>query len=642
MEDTAPQKRKITDEQRKTLYIALIKSGEYAKNLFPRYIPAFEQLRYVQDMNIPTMGITQNNVVSYNPDFVFGLMYDPSSRKLFPKKTSIVLVHEVMHVLHAHHRRQLMHRLSKSLSRRAFNVAMDAEINSFLADKDPWIRENGITPQLMKWPPSKSMEEYAEYLWRDIQNQKRKYPQRYGPPQQNGQNQQQNGQQQNGQDEQGGQEDKDGQQQNGQQQQQGVQDPQDGQKGPVPPVPMDGGPQPDGGGENQDQGQQGSQSGGGSQEQGSQGRNGSSPGRQSGSRARNQGGSESRDQGQEDGDDGGNGGEEGREDADGSDSQASSSGQKDPGQKSAPVHKPDPSGQGQGQDPDPDPDAQPDPGQDPGTSKASQHRDKSWEDMTDKEKVIDGLIWNEKIDKLFDEIDMSKASMTDTTPEKLQAEIERRDLESKDQGLGTGYDSEFSKVRRVVYPWQTVLENIICTFAENKAWGFDRISYRKPNTRWAAVSEDIVFPNYFSIEMTFNLVVAVDISGSMGRLVKEMYARLKSLTDVISDSSKTWVLEVDTEVCRAVEDFNLDAPVIKTGAGGGTDMGCVGTWVKKQVQEGRIEPPDAVIIMTDNYTGWDPVYPDLKEKTIVLTNNVSKDCPYRQHEVLIEPMEDSD
>lgn len=463
----------------------------------------------------PTMGIDQRGKIMYNPDFVKKLLLVTDSMgvtRLSPKRAICVLVHEIMHVLYCHHKRHMAHRLYKILSHAGFNVAMDAEINDKIQHDYDYIKCNGITPQLMKWPPAKRMEDYAEMLYRDMQNQKMKWPDRYNNDNDN----------------------------NNPGQQQGSSG-SNGNQSQNPSAGSGSGNSPDG----QDQ------------------NTGSNPGGASGD----------------------------------------GSGNNSP----APINTTPP-------DPDkPGPDG-----------------------MTPKERIIDRLLRNEQIGEMFDSTDNSKATIGDMTGEKLSAECARKHSErSQNRGNQHAYDSEMVKIEKIIYPWQQVLKNIICDNYERKCWGFDHQTYFRCNRRMCKVSKDIIFPAWYGEQVTFNLVIAVDISGSMGDLIKEMYARVKSLSEAISEQSRVTILEVDTEVCRVVDNFDSSEDQIRTGYGGGTDMGCVPVWVKDQVQNHGREMPDLIIVMTDNYTGWDPIVPELKDKVVVLTNNVDKSCPYPQHEVLI-------
>ena len=194
--------------------------------------------------------------------------------------------------------------------------------------------------------------------------------------------------------------------------------------------------------------------------------------------------------------------------------------------------------------------------------------------------------------------------------------------------------STIREVKPKPFKWDSVLRNIISSKCDMKTFGFDNHTYLVPNKRLSSISKDILFPSRYSLDNEFYLVIGIDISGSMGDLVNEMYARVKSLLSMIDSSVKTTIIECDTAIVNMTHNFNFNSESVESHFGGGTDLNAIPKWVKENVNNKKITEPDVIIIMTDNYCNWDlnALY---YKKTIVLTNNISKKCPYKQIEVSI-------
>ena len=141
------------------------------------------------------------------------------------------------------------------------------------------------------------------------------------------------------------------------------------------------------------------------------------------------------------------------------------------------------------------------------------------------------------------------------------------------------------------------------------------------------MDSEIIYPARIDYVTELNLIVGMDVSGSMSGLTEKMYGVMKSITDTDDLTVKITILECDTAVCRVIEDFNLCADEVESTDGGGTDMGAISVWIKEHHLD-----PDLIVIMTDNYTDWNPVL--FEDKTVVLTNHKTEECPYRQFEVV--------
>jgi predicted metal-dependent peptidase len=232
------------------------------------------------------------------------------------------------------------------------------------------------------------------------------------------------------------------------------------------------------------------------------------------------------------------------------------------------------------------------------------------------------------------DVDMrgTKAGKTSAQVQGLKAECEAAERNS-----GIGSDSSLSsalqRVQKIQYNWERVFRSLVRSMTEQVKFGFNHSTYMKPNRHLAAMDPDIIYPSRYDMVRKIKLVVGMDVSGSMYGLTEKMYGIMKSITSSEELEIQITVLECDTQVTKVIEDFKTEKNEIDVGQGGGTDMGAISTYVRDKKMN-----PDLIVIMTDNYTGWDPVL--FKDKTVVMTNNVTPECPYKQYNVCFEIEED--
>jgi len=189
-------------------------------------------------------------------------------------------------------------------------------------------------------------------------------------------------------------------------------------------------------------------------------------------------------------------------------------------------------------------------------------------------------------------------------------------------GIGGGSDSKIRKVKKRKYPWQQVFQNIIATKMTDITSGYRFRTYEKTNRRLVHFP-DIIMPQYFDRKSKISLKIIMDISGSMGDNVGNMYGVMKSLVDILDLQIDITVLEVNTSVENIKHGFDLKKESIKSKDGGGTDMGAGLYYIQDEKMEA-----DLIVVMTDSYTPW-PDPPILVDKTVVLTDNPDDyDGPY--------------
>lgn len=246
-----------------------------------------------------------------------------------------------------------------------------------------------------------------------------------------------------------------------------------------------------------------------------------------------------------------------------------------------------------------------------------------------KQTVMDAL------SKTTNNINMDNVEKTDA---EAQSELQDVIEECKEAMKGIGHDSCISEIIRNVprkkYDWSKLLKSLIMTKKDDITRGRDRMTFTRVNRRLAGLNSDIIFSEKYSENKTFNLVVGIDVSGSMGNLVNEMYSRLKSIDSCKGEKSHITVVECDTQIINVMKDFEPYNNKIKSAAGGGTDMEEIPRWVEKMVEAKEMEEPDLIVIMTDNYVPWtgESKY---KKKIAVLSDTITEDCPYKQYEIII-------
>ncbi len=192
---------------------------------------------------------------------------------------------------------------------------------------------------------------------------------------------------------------------------------------------------------------------------------------------------------------------------------------------------------------------------------------------------------------------------------------------------GVGNESKPGEVKEYklperIYDWSMIFKKIIPNTYQRKKLGrqhttFQKINKRNPNRR-------IIIPTTRSREFKFDIVVIMDVSGSMGGLTFDLYSLLRSM--VKKYDCHITLLECDTEVIRIERDFKV-TPTVLSVEGGGTDLTCGWDWIKANNMD-----PDLVICMTDGCTPWDDSG-FLKEKSIVLTDSNNCNAPYKVYKV---------
>jgi predicted metal-dependent peptidase len=134
----------------------LIKAALGVKNEYSYYSPAIVRVRFRHDsINIHTMGVNCNLVISYNESF---------ADKLTNQELKAVVLHEILHYMNGHHVRYMNNPLRDILPHSIHNIAMDIEINEFI----PELPKSGFKASDFGFPERKSYEEYLGMINRNM------------------------------------------------------------------------------------------------------------------------------------------------------------------------------------------------------------------------------------------------------------------------------------------------------------------------------------------------------------------------------------------------------------------------------------------------------------------------------------------
>ena len=145
-------------------------------------------------------------------------------------------------------------------------------------------------------------------------------------------------------------------------------------------------------------------------------------------------------------------------------------------------------------------------------------------------------------------------------------------------------------------PWYEILERH-CTARVQQG-----LSWRRPNKRFA----DVYLPSTDKLPQMGELVVQIDVSGSISRTELAYYNGHLSRIVEQCRPAKVHAVYVDTDV-RRHDEFDCGEEVkLEFFSGGGTDMPAGFDYLAEQGIE-----PDVFVCLTDGYTGFgqDPGYP---------------------------------
>ena len=161
-------------------------------------------------------------------------------------------------------------------------------------------------------------------------------------------------------------------------------------------------------------------------------------------------------------------------------------------------------------------------------------------------------------------------------------------------------------------PWYDILERYMVGMTKGE------YTWTRPNRRF--ISGGMYLPSTGSVPTMGEIVLQVDISGSVSKKETDYYnGHIKRIIDMCKPS-KVHVIYTDTEVQSHEEYDNPDDVYIKHQSGGGTRMEAGFDYIaEKGIQ------PDVVVTLTDGYDDYteDPGFP-----TVWCVSSPNKTVPY--------------
>lgn len=132
----------------------LLRTRNFINNKYPTFARVYEMMPKMYTLDVPTMATDAYNVY-INPAFMTYIFHETG-----PIGPTVILIHEVFHVLMKHHYRQ-MRRIWDFPNHQLANIAMDYEINYMIDKVDPEfgkvIKKTGLYDS--KW---------GGWMWEDI------------------------------------------------------------------------------------------------------------------------------------------------------------------------------------------------------------------------------------------------------------------------------------------------------------------------------------------------------------------------------------------------------------------------------------------------------------------------------------------
>ena len=175
--------------------------------------------------------------------------------------------------------------------------------------------------------------------------------------------------------------------------------------------------------------------------------------------------------------------------------------------------------------------------------------------------------------------------------------------------------------------WREALRDFVTSTVKGK----DEFTWRRMNKRHMA--NDIYLPSVEN-ETIGEVIVAIDTSGSIGgRELTEFATELASVCSVC-EPERVRVLWWDTAVHgeQVFEgDYDNIASLLKPLGGGGTHVGCVSNYIKKENLQA-----ECVLVFTDGYVERDIVWEISSPTLWMITQNKGLDIPLGGKKVVFE------
>jgi len=166
--------------------------------------------------------------------------------------------------------------------------------------------------------------------------------------------------------------------------------------------------------------------------------------------------------------------------------------------------------------------------------------------------------------------------------------------------LGVDIPRTISESLEPQVDWREALREFVASSTK----GNDEYTWRKFNRR--VIANDIYLPSMES-ETVGEVVVAIDTSGSIGQAqIDEFAAELLTICEAVEPEAVRvlwWDTRVHGEQLFKPQDYRNIASLLKPLGGGGTRVGCVSEYIKKNAINA-----ECVIVFTDGYVESSPVW----------------------------------
>jgi predicted metal-dependent peptidase len=199
--------------------------------------------------------------------------------------------------------------------------------------------------------------------------------------------------------------------------------------------------------------------------------------------------------------------------------------------------------------------------------------------------------------------DIKYEDLTDDQVKEIEAqakvEIAQAAQAAKARGKLPGILAQFvADFINVKTPWYDILENKMTAFVKQDS------TWLRPNRRF--INQGLYMPSIDRVPMMGEVVIQVDVSGSISRQELAYYNGHLSRIVLQCNPTKVHVIYTDTEVQRYVEFNQGEEIALEFYSGGGTHMPAGFDFIAEKGIE-----PNVFVCLTDGYTdfGIEPGYP---------------------------------
>lgn len=203
--------------------------------------------------------------------------------------------------------------------------------------------------------------------------------------------------------------------------------------------------------------------------------------------------------------------------------------------------------------------------------------------------------------KQFDEHDWENSKkLTDKEKQDLEGRITRALQQGKQLigKMGGNMDRNLAELVQPEVDWRDVLRDLV----KNICKGSGDSSWRRFSRRH--LGADIYLPQNIDYRVGW-VVDGTDTSGSIdGEILTKFMSEVKSICNEVMPEGLHhlyWDTQVAGHETYSQAEYDQIDKVTKPRGGGGTDPGCLPTYIKKEIINGKGQQVDVVIVLTDGY-----------------------------------------